>query len=261
MSYIDLHDAMGEWAYDADQISVRKILGTDGNVRIQLRVELGILQMDPTGRPDGARPFGCDSLLAYHQKRLERHESFNGTPLGFSLSPLECQELRVEASLFYRRYVALFVLEEYADVVADATHTLGIMELFDEYAVEPDDRTGLDSFRPYVVMMKARAQAYQALELDEPASALAHANRGIMQLKQSFEEAGEPEELEQSEEMRILQSLVGEVTRQMPRNSLVATRRALRFALENEQFEEAAQLRDELAKLQTKSTSKDESVH
>lgn len=250
MSYIDLHETMLDWPYDADQISVRKVLGVDGNVRLQLRVELGILQMEPTGRPDGTRPFGCESLLEYHQLRAERHETANGTPLGFSLSPQECQELRVEASLYYRRYVALFVLEEYANVVTDASRTLAIMDLFQEHAMEPADRTSLESFRPYVIMMIARAQAYNALEHDEPASALAHANRGILQLEQASEETFEFDMLEQSEEMRMLRQLVTEVTRQMPHNSLVAKRNALRSALDEERFEEAARLRDELKELQ-----------
>ena len=260
MSYIDLHETMLDWPYDADQISVRKVLGVDGNVRLQLRVELGILQMEPTGRPDGARPFGCDSLLEYHKLRLEQHETANGTPLGFALSLQECQELRVEASLFYRRYVALFVLEEYANVVSDASHTLAVMELFEEHAAEPTDRTSLESFRPYVVMMIARAQAYSALEHDEPASALAHANRGILQLEQAFDETGELEMVERSEEMKMLRHLVVEVTRQMPRNSLVAKRNALRTALDEEKFEEAARLRDELKKLQTPDRATDESL-
>ena len=70
MSYIDLQPTLTDWPYDAEQISVRKILGADGAVRIQMRVELGVLQMEAEGRPDGSHPFGSASLLAYHQQQL-----------------------------------------------------------------------------------------------------------------------------------------------------------------------------------------------
>ena len=116
MSYVDLDSALGDWRYEPERISVRKIVSADGAIRIQMRVELGILQMHAEGRPDGAQPHGWPSLLTYHRKRLVRHQQRNGTPLGFGLTRQECYDLRLEASLFYRRYIALFVLEEYGRV-------------------------------------------------------------------------------------------------------------------------------------------------
>ena len=95
MSYVDLQQALRDWPYEPEKISVRMILGGDGTVRIQMRVELGILQMEAQGRPDGYRPHGCESLLAYHRRRLAKHEHRNGTALGFSLSRDDCRALRV----------------------------------------------------------------------------------------------------------------------------------------------------------------------
>jgi len=246
MCYIDLHETLDSWPYDSEQISVRKIVGVDGAVRIQMRVELGVLQMEVSGRPDGMRPHGCASLLEYFRHRLARYEQRNGTTLGFVLSPKQCQAVREEASLYYRRYVALFVLEEYAQVVPDTLHNLAIFDLCREYALQADDRECLESFRPYVLMMNARAQALQALEEEEHASALAHVNRGLLQIRAHYEERGELEAMEHSEEVKMLRSLAVDLTRQMPNDSLVRTCQALRAALEREQFEEAARLRDVL---------------
>jgi len=249
MSFIDLASTLAEWPYDAEQISVRKILGADGQVRIQMRVELGLLQMEPDGRPDGVRPHGFESVLQFQQRRLAEHEERNGTVLGFELSPADCHELRNEASLFYRRYVALFVLEEFEDVARDTDHTLGIFDLCRDYAGEQDDRTCLNTYRPYVIMMNARAHAYRALQEDEPASALAHVNRGITHLRTFFEQQGKPQAMENCEEVKMLRNVAAEVTRLVPRDSLVATRKALREAIEQERFEDAARLRDALEKL------------
>jgi len=244
MSYIDLQSALGEWPHEPDQVSVRKILGTDGSVRIQMRVELGILQMESEGRPDGAKPYGADSLLAYHQKLIAVYEQRNGTTLGYVLSTQDCHALRVEASMYYRRYVALFVLEEFAAVVKDTSHNLAIFDLCRDYAAEPQDRAGLETYRPYVVMMDARARAYQAMQDGEAATALAHVNRGIMHIKTCLEQRPENVSIDASEELKILHALGRELARKIPQDSLVVTRKALRTALEQEQFEEAARLRD-----------------
>lgn len=246
MSYIDLHSVLRDWPYEPDKISVRKILGADGAVRIQMRVELGLLQMEADGRPDGYRPHGHRSLLHYHRSRLAKHEQKNGTSLGFTISREDCQELRVEASLFYRRYVALFVLEEYAGVVEDATHSLGIFDLCRDFAVESDDRVWLEEFRPYVLMMQARARAYQALEENETTSALAHVNRGILNIRAHFDHFGRPEADQNSEELKVLRTMARELGEKVPKDSLIVTRKALRDAIEQERFEDAAKLRDTL---------------
>lgn len=249
MSYIDLYATLQEWPYDPDQISVRKILGADGKVRIQMRVELGVIQMEESGRPDGLRPHGCDSLLDFHRRRLNVHEERNGTPLGFVLTPAQCQELRNEASLFYRRFVARFVLEEFNEVVADTAHNLAIFDLCRDYAHEAEDRNALEPFRPYVLMMDARSRAYQALHERQPASALAHVNRGILHIRQVLDQRGESDAVARCEEIKMLRAMASEISSEMPEDSLILTRRALRTAIENEHFEEAARLRDALRNL------------
>ncbi len=246
MAYIDLQSALRDWPYEPDKISVRKILGVDGSMKIQVRLELGILQMATQGRPDGAKPHGSDSLVAFHQKRLARHEQRNGTVLGFGLSRRECHELRIEASLYYRRYVGFFVLEEYANVYRDTSHSLAIFDLSRDYGLEPEDRFSLEEFRAHALMMDARARAYHAVEQGEPASALAHVNRGIMSIKSHFERYGRPETAAGSEEIRMLRLLGHELSEQAPKDSLIVTRKALRTAIEQERFEEAARLRDTL---------------
>jgi len=249
MSYIDLQATLRDWPYEPDKISVRKILGADDAVRIQMRVELGIIQMEAEGRPDGARPHGSASLLEYYQRRLSKHQERNGTPLGFVLSRNDCEALRNEASLYYRRYIALFVLEEFANVVRDTAHSLAIFDTCRDYAFELDDRNALEEFRPYVLMMRARASAYQALEEEEIASAIAHVNRGILEIKAHFDRMDRPEVASGCEEIKMLRALAAELNGKVPKGSVLLTRKALRDAVEQERFEDAARLRDELRKM------------
>lgn len=253
VSYIDLQAVLKDWPYDAEQISVRKVLGVDGTVKIQMRVELGVLQMEGQGRPDDAHPHGQESLLEYHRKRLGKYEERNGTTLGFALSPQECQALQTETSLYYRRFVALFVLEEYDAVFHDTGHSLAVFDLCRDYALERDDRMCLEPYRSYVLMMDARARAHHALSEGQPASALAHINRGIMNLRSHFEQSGGPDAVdafEAGDEVKILREFGKEILERMPENSVIVTRKALRAAVEEERFEEAARLRDTLKDLE-----------
>ncbi len=255
MSYIDLQPVLMDWDYDPDRISTRKILGADGTVKIQLRVELGLLQMESKGRPDGARPHGRETLLGHHKERLARFEKKNGTTVGFALSARECKELHEEASLYYRRYVSLFVLEEFEDVIADTAHNIAVMDMLREYAAEAEDRRRLEPFRPYVLMMDARARAYHALGEEQHTSALAHVNRGLAHIRSVFESWNKADAYEAAEETRILRELRQEIMAEMPQDSVIVLRSALREAVAEERYEEAAKLRAKLAECGDKADS------
>ena len=46
-----------DWPYDPQGISVRKKKGDDGRDVLQMRLDLGLLQLETTGRPDGQQEF------------------------------------------------------------------------------------------------------------------------------------------------------------------------------------------------------------
>ena len=63
----DLTRLLSEWQFEPEDVLVRIVPGDDGRGKIQLRVDLGILQMEMDGRPDGVRPEGFDSWLDYYK--------------------------------------------------------------------------------------------------------------------------------------------------------------------------------------------------
>ena len=87
MSY-DLSKFLDEWPYEQGKINVRLIEGDDGEPRIQLRLDLGVLQLKTMGRPDGVRPGGFESLLELHESRLDDH------PDGTDLDPQRRVDVR-----------------------------------------------------------------------------------------------------------------------------------------------------------------------
>ena len=77
LSNKDITFILKGWDYEPGTINVRKVHGTDGAPKLQMRMPLGLLQMEITGRPDGQRPHGHESLLDYFETQLKEHEAVN----------------------------------------------------------------------------------------------------------------------------------------------------------------------------------------
>ena len=88
---LDLNSLLRDWPHEPGAIKVRRIIGLDGREKLQLRIDLGVLQMEVAGRPDGQRPHNCESLLAYHQRRADRAEARGET---YELSAEQCNDLQ-----------------------------------------------------------------------------------------------------------------------------------------------------------------------
>lgn len=242
----DITPILNQWPYEPGKINVRLIDGDDGEPRIQLRLDLGVLQMRTSGRPDGQRPHGFESLLEYHESRLDEHADEKGSASGFALSEEDCRELREEAVQYYHRYVCLMVLEDYDGVVRDTTRNLRLLDFCSRHAAKEGDRHVLEQFRPYITMMRARALASQALSDNEPKAAIHAIDEGLAALHQYFQEQGEAETFEQAAEVQILKGMRDALTPKLPVSQQAELRQRLESALKQENYELAAILRDEL---------------
>lgn len=245
----DLTSILDGWPYEPGKINVRLIDGEDGEPRIQLRIDLGIMQLRTSGRPDGLRPYGFESLLEYHESRLDEHVETQGSASGFVLDEDECRELREEAVQYYHRYVCLMVLDEYDGVVRDTSRNLRVLDLCAKHAETEQDRAQLEQFRAYIVMMRARALASQALKDNEPKAAIHAIDEGLESLRQHFSEAGEQETFDESSEVQVLRGMRDALTPKLPVSQKAELKNRLQRALEQENYELAAILRDELKNL------------
>lgn len=243
----DLRAILDGWEYEPGKISVRKIIGRDAQEKIQTRVDLGLLQLEPDGRPDGRRPYGCDSMLTFIETRLREYVQKNGSDEGFLLLTEDCRDLRHEAHLYYQRYLSLFVLEEYEGVERDTHRNLRVIELCRRYAETEYDRIALESQWGYVMMMHTRAKVYRAMSTGHFDTALALLERGITRLHER------PADQEQAEdaagELEVLESLRQELLESMPADAIPRLQWELNNALTREDYERAAGLRDKLSAL------------
>ncbi|MFG0244556.1 MAG: UvrB/UvrC motif-containing protein [Phycisphaerales bacterium JB052] len=270
----DLTELLEEWPFEAGKISVRVIEGKDGEPRIQVRLDLGLLQMHVAGRPDGKHPEGFDSLLEYQESQIDQmqmdeiseeeaqeagastefsqsdedEQEENARPERF-LTPEECKALREEAQQYYHRYIALLVLEDYEAVVRDTSRNLRVLDLFRDYAIEEEDRNAMESHRPYIMMMRARALASQAMQVEENKAAIFAIDEGLESLKTYYESIDRPELFEESGEVQMLRDMRDALVPKLPVSQKAELRQRLDAAIASENFELAAILRDEIRML------------
>ena len=242
----DIVPLLKGWDYEPGTINVRKINGLDGRQKLQMRLDLGLLQMELTGRPDGAKPHGYDSLLEYYESQLKEHKRTNGTELGFHLTSNECQSLREEAVMYYHRYLSLFVLEEFPGVVRDTARNLRVLDLCGKYALNQEDRLVLEQYRPYIVMMNVRAKASMLFNEKRYKPALEVVNDGLESIKDFFASFGQEEAFARSNEVKILKKFARDIRKKLPIDPIQKLKSQLDKAVQREAYEDAARLRDEI---------------
>jgi hypothetical protein len=246
VSDTDISQLLNDWPFEPGRIHARRIAGRDGRTKLQVRIDLGILQLELEGRPDGLKPQGFDSLLAMHKARLREYVEHNGGPAGFILTSDECRALREEAVQFYHRYVALLSLGEFPGVISDTNHNLELLDLCREFGQSEHDRGVLEQFRPYVIMMRARAEAELAVAQRKPKDALVAIDRAILAIQHVYEDAGLGDQFDTSSEVQLLRSMRDALVPKLPMSQRVELQERLQAALAAENYELAAILRDEL---------------
>ncbi len=246
MDHADLTRLLQNWAYEPGRVNARRITGRDGRPKLQVRIDLGVMQMEIEGRPDGDRPNGFESLLAYQQDRCDRYAKHAGGSEGFVLTQEECRALREEAVQYYHRYVGLMAISDFAGVVRDTTRNLSVLDLCRSYAATESDRTVMEHLRPSVIMMRARSDAERALAAGNNSAALGAIDQGLVEIRTVLDAAGRGGTWEQADEVQLLRGMREALVPKLPVSQRVELQERLQAAVDAENYELAAVLRDEL---------------
>jgi len=239
---LDLNDLLRDWHYEpGGGMKVRRILGTDGKEKIQLRIDLGVIQMETTGRPDGERPHGCESLLAYHLGLAQEKEAMHEQYL---LSSEEVGELQQEGIQYYHRYISLFELNDFPGVIRDTQRNIDLFNFVSTHAGTDEFAHSLEQFRPYVIMMNTRARASIELERGDFAAAIRQIERGREKIAQLFAGPEGTEIAERSPEVAFLEEWIQEIRARQPLTKLEKMQKEMEAAVAIEAYERAAELRD-----------------
>jgi hypothetical protein len=246
----DISSLLEQWDYQPGQVVVRKFRGNDGLEKIQLRVDLGMLQMNALGRPDGKHPYGRETLLEYYQAQLEKFQTeHRGDDKEFRLSPEDCGRLQQEAIQFHHRYICLFQLEDYDGVLRDTERNLRVFDFVQRHAASEEIAWALQQFRPQLLMMRIRARGAVALKGSHYDQVLRLVESGLEEIRQFYREHERLDLMEQSGEILSLESWLQEIQTKRPLSPRERLENALNEAVRNEDYEKAAQVRDALKNL------------
>lgn len=240
---LDLDSVLGGWPYEPGQLKVRKILGDDGQEKVQLRLDLGVIQMETKGRPDGQTPHGYESLFEFHQQRQARAQRLEEP---FKLTVEQISELQAEGIQYYHRYISLFQLQDFLGVVRDTQRNLDLFAFVETHAPDAESGWTLKQFTPYVRMMNTRAKACIALAREEYHEAMALVEKGMQRIQEFYESLDSADMLEESPELEFLGKWMEEIKAKRPLTKLQRIQRDLDEAVAAEHYERAAELRDML---------------
>jgi hypothetical protein len=245
MSDQDLGKVLDGWDHDESNIRARWITGIDGHPKIQLRVDLGVLQMEVKGRPDGTQPRGEASLLDYYRSVESRIEEEQGEMI---LDGPACSELQREALQYYYRYLAFYALRYLDGVIEDTSHNLDLLDMVARYAEDDGMAWQFLQFFPYVRMMNARARAEKLSEKEKFDHATDVLEEALEDVEAFCEEHGNDDGTG-SQEVDILKDLLEQIAARKPKTPEELLQEELSLAIATENYEEAAVLRDQLQEL------------
>lgn len=242
----DINPILKGWDHDPEDLQVRIVPGDDGCEKLQMRIDLGILQMELSGRPDGQRPDGAESLLdaleAQARKLAAEGEDF-------TLEPESCALLMREGVQYYHRYVALFHLERYDLVARDTARNLHLFAFAVRHASRPRDRIQFDQYRPYVTMMHSRALGLAALERGDYKESLSRIDDGIAGIRAFLRDYEQEENESDCQELKFLLGWRRQVEQDRPIGPIERLEQQLDQAVATEDFEEAATIRDQIRRI------------
>jgi hypothetical protein len=247
----DITDILREWEFDSDN-QIRIIQADDGRQVLQVRQPLGIEQYELDGRPDAKHPFGRDTVLDEFRSRVENYVASHGTDEGFSITHDDFASLRSEGLLFYFRYLVLFQIGDFVRTSRDTEHNLGLFSIVEKYVENDEDRKELLQYKPYVLRMNAISRAMISLHKEMKAAAEEILANAISTIEAMPEIDTPAFQFERVRSLNYLKATLKQIHDKRP-SALEGLKTELQQAVEDEDYERAARLRDRIKALDSES--------
>ena len=236
----DIDFIFREWPYQPGVISARLVRAEDGRDVLQMRIEMGVLQMETTGRPDGEKPHGAPTFLDWASGQARQYGD------SFALAEEQCFEIDREFLQYYHRRICCLALREFGRAVADADHTLALMDFVAAHSPEPQWTASHEQYRPFVLFHRTQAAAMVRLQESGPEAAIEEINHGLQRLRELFLARETAEQFDADDLVKHLVELKESLREEYKVGQTLAEQ--LADAVAAEQYERAARLRDEIAR-------------
>ncbi len=235
----DIDRLLADWPYRQNEVIARLVRAGDGREVLQLRVDMGVLQMEVENRPDGTRPHGADTYYDYLVGQALHDPDFQ-------LTPEQCLDADREFVQYYHRRICWLALREYRRAVRDADHSLRFMDFARDHSPNEEWTLSHEQYRPYVLFHRIQASSLAELEDNGPESAIAELNKGLARFRAMYADEETTERYDDDELVARLNELKESLREHYQLGRTLDER--LADAVAAEEYELAAQLRDELAK-------------
>ena len=257
----DIGGLLGAWPYDPDDY-LREIVGLDGKPKLQVRFPMGIEQYELDGRPDGLRPMGYESYLEYFIQKRERATAAAaaGGENAFRLTPEDCELLRDEAMIYYYRYDLMYMRKDYERVLRDTARNLLVFDFIAHFAEQIEDRESMEIYRPFALRLHFAARGLLNARKNRHEEGLRQLRAGISRIE-GLDDIDDPKwRRECKGATAFLRRLERRLERTKPLSPRQRLQRELKKAVDKEDYEAAAKIRDRLAGLDHKEGSAGASV-
>jgi len=249
---VDLTPILEAWEYDESN-TVRRMRAADGHEIIQVRLPLGIEQYEVSGRPDGKRPMDEESWLHHYSRKAEVR------PVGSAdrfLGDSDFQRLYHEGLLYYYRYLLFFQIQEYRHCARDTRRNLRLLDFVKRHAL-PELSEQLEQYRPYILRMHVMSRALHRIKLSGDVRSALRLLRGGRKAIESLEpiEGNQVHEWEMARALTSLDDLISQLEAQRPVSKLEKLQRQMEAAIQEENYEKAALIRDQLTRMKQKPKS------
>lgn len=236
----DIDGILKNWDYRPGSISARIVPAGRGREVLQMRIELGVLQMELDGRPDGLRPDGEPTYLDVLVKKAATQ------PPSYVLSDEECFEIDREFLQFYHRRICFLALREFRRAMNDADHTLRLMDFVAMHSPNEQWTHSHEQYRPFVLFHRTQAATMVALDELSAEAAIEELNSGLHAMQNVCRELSDSQGGEYEELVGHLQELKESLRREYEVGPTLTEQ--LADAVAAEEYERAARIRDEIAR-------------
>jgi hypothetical protein len=236
----DIDNALHGWEFKPAVVQARLVDAEDGRQVLQMRVDLGVLQMELSGRPDGQKPHGLPTYFDYLQQLAARSKN------AFKLDEEQCIEADREFLQYYHRRICWLALRNYDRAIQDADHNLTFMDFVKQASPNEDYTLSHEQYRGFVLFHRTQAAAALAVEQNKPELAIDELSDGLERIRGFFAEHGMEDRMDEDAMVQQLRKIQEQVRNL---HKIKATlREQLNEAVAEEDYEKAAHLRDALKK-------------
>ena len=234
----DIDSLLRTWEFRAGEVNARLIKTRAGREVLQMRIDMGVVQMETDLRPDGQRPNGAETYYDYLVGEVIREGD------AFRLSKEQCTEADREFVQFYQRRLCWLSLRDYRRAARDADHSLAFMDFVREHSADEEWTLSHEQYRPFVLFHRVQAAALASLEEQGPEAAIGEINAGLATFRDLFARYDASEQFEEDELVKRLREMRESVRQRYEVGRTLSEQ--LADAVKAENYELAAKIRDRI---------------